>query len=68
MARSDKPARPGLYQCQGADGKLYWSYFDTATGKWGLISASQEGAIGWRTRPSANQYRKWRGMASSTGE
>jgi hypothetical protein len=33
-----------------------------------MISETQEGAVGWRERASQNQYRRWRGMASKTGQ
>ena len=60
--RSDRPVRSGLYQCKSADGTVYWCYFSVDTNKWGLVSLTQEGAIGWRERPSVNQYRRWRGV------
>lgn len=63
MSRCDKPVRSGLYQCQGNEtGRLYWCWFSIDTGKWGLVSETQEGALGWRNRPSLNQYRRWRGI------
>jgi hypothetical protein len=69
MSRSDKPVRSGLYQCQGNEsGRLYWSWYSVESGKWGMISETQEGAVGWRERASQNQYRRWRGMASKTGQ
>jgi hypothetical protein len=65
MSRSDKPVRSGLYQCQSNEsGRLYWSYYDTERRVWGMLSDTQEGAVAWRGRPSVNQHRRWRGMAS----
>lgn len=63
FTRTEKPVRSGLYQCQSNEtNRMYWSFFNVETGKWGMMSDTQEGAIGWRDKPSAMQYRRWRGM------
>ena len=63
FGHSDKPVRSGLYQCQSNQTcRIYWSYYSTETGRWGLVSETQEGAVGWRERPSVNQHRRWRGV------
>lgn len=56
-----RPVRSGVYRVRSTSKPLY-SYWDTETKKWGLVSYSIQGAQGMRDKPSYNQYREWCGV------
>ena len=63
FAGMEKPVHSGLYQVKGAVPELIlWCFWNADIGRWGFVSQTQEGAVGWRDRQSSNQNRRWRGI------
>lgn len=61
FGRYTRPVRSGVYRVRASNKPLY-SYWDTETNKWGLVSYSIQGAQGMRDRPSYKQAWDWCGV------